>query len=92
MNQEIKERIPELINTSGYRDDFIAKKIGMTPVFFSVKKQRGNWSEKEVNKIMAVLTGENDEVFNLLMLEEMRIRKDDETITLDELKKQIGWT
>jgi hypothetical protein len=39
-----------------------------------------------------MLTSQNDEVFILLMLEEMRLRKDDETITYDEFKKQIGWT
>jgi hypothetical protein len=33
--------IPEIIEASGYRNDFIAKKLGMKPQNFSVKKQRG---------------------------------------------------
>ncbi len=92
MHKEIKDRISALIEASGYRDDFVAKKIGMAPAYFSVKKQMGNWSEKEVEKIIAVLTAENDEVFDLLMLEEMRLRKDEETLSLDEYKKVIAKT
>lgn len=48
MHKEIKERIPALIEISGYRNNFVAKKIGMSPAYFSVKKRKGNWSEKEV--------------------------------------------
>jgi len=36
---------------------------------------------------MATLTAQNDEVFDLLMLEEMRLRKNDETISLADFKK-----
>jgi hypothetical protein len=91
MHKEIKDRISALIEISGYRDDFVAKKIGMALSDFSVKKEKCIWSEKEVTKILDVLTAENDAVFDLLMLEEMRLRKDDETFSLAEYKKELGW-
>lgn len=86
--QQLKESIPALLDVSGYRNDYVAKKMGMTPAYFSVKKQRGNWTDKEIEKILSVI--ENEDVENYLMLEEMRSRKDDETISYDEYKKIIA--
>jgi hypothetical protein len=76
---------------SGYKNDYIAKKIGLTSQNFAVKKQRGNWSPDELEKIVEVLTKPNEDVENALMLEIMRSRKDDETVPLEEVKKEFGW-
>lgn len=46
----LKGMLSDLIVKSGYRNDFIAKKIGMSPSYFSTKKVRGNWSDEEVKK------------------------------------------
>lgn len=89
--QKIKESIPKLLDVSGYRNDFIAKKIGMTPSYFSVKKQRGNWTDKDVENILTVLTEHNEEVENYLMLEQMRNIENEEVITLSEFKTEMGW-
>ena len=89
--QKIKESIPKLLDVSGYRNDFIAKKIGMKPSYFSVKKQRGNWTDKDVENILTVLTEHNDEVENYLMLEQMRNIENEEVITLSEFKTEMGW-
>lgn len=89
--QKIKESIPALLDVSGYRNDFIAKKIGMKPTYFSVKKQRGNWTDKDVQNILTALTEHNEEVENYLLLEQMRLRKNEETLTLAEFKKEMGW-
>jgi len=89
--QKIKKSIPDLLEISGYRNDFVAKKIGMKPTYFSTKKQRGNWTDEDVKKIIDVLTGQNEEVENYLMLEQMRSLEKEDTMTLAEFKKKAGW-
>lgn len=86
--QSLVKRIPELIEISGYRSDFIAKKIGLKPANFSVKKQRGNWTTEEVEKLLQVIS--NEEVENYLLIELMRLRKDDEDVSFEEYKKEIS--
>lgn len=47
--------MPELIEISGYRNDYIAKQLGKKPSNFSAKKQRGNWNEDELTVILNTL-------------------------------------
>ncbi len=86
--QSLVKQLPKLIEVSGYRSDFIAKKIGLKPANFSIKKQRGNWSIDEVEKLLQVIS--NEEVENYLMIELMRSRKDDEELSYEEYKKEIS--
>jgi uncharacterized protein YjcR len=79
--------LPELIDISGYRNDYLSKKMGLNPATFSAKKQRGNWSTDEVVKLMSLI--ENEDVEDHLMLQLMRESKDDETISADEFRKEI---
>jgi len=81
--------IRKLIEVSGYRNDFIAKKLGITNVNFSVKKNRKTFSIEEVKKIVSII--DNEEVEDYLMISEMDARKDDETISHDDLYKRMGW-
>lgn len=87
----IKNNIAKIINVSGYKNDYVAKKIGLTSQNFAVKKQRGTWSAEELEKIVEVLTKPNEDVEDMLMLEIMRSRKDDEIVPLSELKNEFGW-
>ena len=80
--------IPDIIEVSGYRNDLIAKKLGMKAQNFSVKKKRGSWSVDEVEKLLKVV--DNEDVENFIMLEIMRSRKNDETVTYDEYKAEIA--
>ena len=86
--QTLIKNIPQLIEISGYRSDFLARKIGLKPANFSVKKQRGNWSSEEVEKLLQVIG--NEEVETFLMMELMRSRKGDEEISYDDYKKEIS--
>ncbi len=86
--QALVKHIPQLIEVSGYRSDFIAKKIGLKPANFSLKKQRGNWSVDEVEKLLQVIS--NEEVENYLMIELMRSRKNDEELSYEEYKKETS--
>lgn len=86
--KNLLRHISYIIEISGYRNDYIARKLGIKPQNFSVKKQRASWSPDEVEKLLSVV--DNEDVENYLMLEEMRSRKDNETITFDEYKKVIA--
>lgn len=84
---ELVKSIPHLIDLSGYRNDYISKKLGMKTATFSAKKQRGNWQPEEVDKLLQVII--NDEVEDYFLLQEMRKRKDEETMSYDEFKEAI---
>ena len=85
----LKVNLAELIKKSGYRNDFIAEKIGMAPAYFSVKKQRANWTEEEAKKILDVI--ENEEVEDYFMGLFMQSLELDETLSLAEFKQQVKW-
>lgn len=81
--------INQLIDISGYRNDYIAKKIGLLPQTFSVKKKRKSFSVEEVGKIMEVI--DNEEVEEFVMLEVLRSRKGDDNLSNHEFKTLMGW-
>ncbi|MCC6286686.1 MAG: hypothetical protein IT249_02265 [Chitinophagaceae bacterium] len=87
--KRLLNHISDLIEVSGCRNDYITKKLGIKPQNFSVKKQRVSWNPDEVEKLLTII--DNEDVENYLMLEQMRFLKNEETITLDELKKSIKW-
>jgi hypothetical protein len=79
--------LPELIEVSGYRNDYLSKKMGMNPATFSAKKIRGNWSPDDIVKLMSVI--ENEDVEDFLMLQLMRVEKNIDTISANEFRKEI---
>lgn len=85
----LRKSVGKLIEKSGYKSSYIAEKIGMVPNHFYVKKQRGTWSEGELQKILIVIENEDleDYFFGELMID----MKDDETVSYDEMKKEMGW-
>ncbi len=85
----LRESVGKLIEKSGYKNSFIAQKIGMLPNHFYVKKQRGTWSEDEIERILDVI--ENEELEDYFLGELMKNMKDEETVSFDEMKKEMGW-
>jgi hypothetical protein len=85
----LKKQITQLIKKSGYRNDYIAARIGMRADYFAVKKQRGNWSDNEVAKIIKIIG--NDEVTRYF--DSLLIKKSfpGDTITSKEFEKIMGW-
>jgi hypothetical protein len=81
--------ISDIIQASGYRNDYIAQKIGLTPANFTLKKKRGTLSVNEVESILRII--ENEDVEDFIMMEIMRARQDEPTITLEQLEKEMGW-
>ncbi len=93
--KKLKQSIPQLIKISGYRNDYIAKRLGMQPANFSVKKQRCNWNEDELDLLIKTLTTTTGEVETYLR-EATEISISDEHIngkmyTAEEFEKRMKW-
>ncbi|MBE9462584.1 hypothetical protein ACFP1I_09900 [Dyadobacter subterraneus] len=78
-----------MIRISGYRNDFVATKIGLSLASFTSKLKNDNFSVREVLKIISIVKSEKVEDF--LLLEIMKSRKDEATISLQQLEKEMGW-
>jgi hypothetical protein len=81
--------IGQIIEVSGYRNDYLAKKLGLTNVNFTAKKNRRSFTIEELKKIATII--DNEDVTDFLMVQEMNARQSDETISHEELYKQMGW-
>jgi hypothetical protein len=81
--------IGQIIEVSGYRSDYLAKKLGLTNVNFSAKKNRKTFTIEEIKKIASIV--DNEDVNDFLMMQEMEARKEDETLGHDELYQLMGW-
>ncbi len=93
--KKIKSAIPQLIEMSGYRNDYIAKKLGMKAANFSVKKQRSNWNEDELDLLIKTLTTNAGEV-ELFLKETTEIsfaeeKLTGEMLTSSEFEKLMKW-
>lgn len=86
--KELKRNMGNLINKSGYKNSYLAEKIGMQPTLFSVKKQRGNWSDDEMEKILVLI--ENEELEDFYFGEILREKEKEETISYSEFKEEMG--
>ena len=87
--KNLRNMISVLITKSGYKNSFLAEKIGMPAPNFSVKKQKGTWTENEMEKILDII--ENEELEDFYLLEVMKQRKNDEVVSLEQFKKEMGW-
>jgi hypothetical protein len=78
-----------LIEKSGYRNNFLAGKLGIPTSNFSTKKKKGSWTPAEMKSLIRVIeSDELDDYFMGLIMDE---RKGEETINHDEAKKIFGW-
>jgi len=80
---ELKKNMGTLINKSGYKNAYLAEQIGIPAPTFSMKKQRGNWSELEMSKILTII--ENEKLENYFLLELMREQKNEQRYPVSEL-------
>jgi len=87
--QLLVNNIGQLIEISGYRNDYLSQKIGLKPANFSLKKQKGNWSVDEVIKLLAII--ENEEIENYMDDLKMKQSAKGKFISSDEFEKRMGW-
>ena len=83
----IEAHVGEIIEISGYRNDFIAKKMGIKPTTFSVKKQRCKFTSSEIEKMLGIIY--NDELENYFLGMYMESLENDEIMSEDEFNKFV---
>jgi hypothetical protein len=88
--QLILNNIDNIIEASCYRNDYIAKKIGLQPSNFSAKKNRGNWTVEEVSKLLKVIENEDvEDYYDMLIMQEKL--KEGNPISAEEFEKRMSW-
>ena len=86
----LKESLGDLIKKSGYRNDYLASKIGMGATYFSIKKKKANWSDVEVEKLIRIINSEEAaDYFDTIMIKAKM--KKGKYISSDEFEKKMGW-
>jgi len=78
-----------LIKRSGYKNVYIAEKIGIPPTNFSTKKKRGNWTIDEMKQIISII--DNEELDDYFMAQLMEAEKDSERLPISLLKSEYEW-
>lgn len=53
--KQLQKNFGKLLDKSGYRLEHLAKEIGITPEYFYVKKQRGNFSHEQMKKLLTII-------------------------------------
>ncbi len=87
--QMLVNNIGQLIEISGFRNDYLSQKIGLKPANFSVKKQKGNWTTDEVLKLLSII--KNKEVEDYIDIVKMKEIKKGKFISSDEFEKRMKW-
>lgn len=86
----LKESLSDLIKKSGYRNDYLADKIGMGAAYFSIKKKKANWSDTEVEKLIKIInSNEASDYFDTIMIKAKM--KKGKYISSDDFEKKMGW-
>lgn len=87
--RNLLRNIGNLIDVSGYRNEHVARKMGLSKANFSAKKIKGSFSIDEIEKLIKII--ENEDVEDYLMLQLMRERKNDESVSYEDAKKLLQW-
>ena len=87
--QMLVNNLGQLIEISGFRNDYLSHKIGLKPANFSVKKQKGNWTTTEVLKLLSII--KNKEVEDYIDVLKMKEIKKGKFISSDEFEKRMKW-
>jgi hypothetical protein len=87
--KNVLSNLPKAIAISGYRKDYIAKKLGISPQAFSAKISRKSFTPEDAEKLLTVI--KNEDVDEFFMLERMKALKNDENVSYEDAKKELGW-
>ena len=84
---ELANNIGAIITSTGYRHEYIAKKLNMPISTYYAKRRTKTFKPAEVLKIVKML--EDDETQNAGELELIQSRQNDEVMTSGEFIKQV---
>ncbi len=89
--KNLRQNIGFLIQKSGYKNVYLAEKLGIPATNFSVKKKRGSWSVDEIEKIVAIIDNEELEDFLMVKLMDEELESPEPSLSVDEFKRRMGW-
>jgi hypothetical protein len=91
--KQLVDNIPQIIDVSGYRNEFIAKQLNIQPTYFSVKKQRGSWSVDDVQRLLDVIMNEHVKNYLNDFYENILIEKSltGKALSAEEFEKRMKW-
>jgi len=84
---EVEKNIGAIIASTGYKNEFIAKKLNMPISTYYAKRRTKSFAAKDVFKIVKML--EDDETCNTAEIELMNSRRNDEVISSSEFKDKL---
>ena len=87
--QLLVNNMGELIELSGYRNDYLSQKIGLKPANFSLKKQKGNWSADEILKLLSII--ENKEIEDYIDILRIKEAGKGKFISSSQFEKEMEW-
>jgi len=87
--ERLRLNLGALIDKSGYRNSFLAEKIGMQPAYFSIRKQKATWTETEIKKILEIIEDEDLQEFYDIELIKNSIT--DNPLNSKEFEKKMKW-
>ena len=82
---KVEKNIGEIIQSTGYRNNFIAKKLKLPMSTYYTKKRTKSFTANEVFQIVRLL--EDDDYSNAYELELAKSRADDEDVSVDDYSK-----
>ena len=84
---EVENNIDRIIAATGYKHEFIARKLKMPISTYYSKRRKKTFTTKDVFKIVKML--DEDEAYNAAEIELMDKRKDEETISGEAFLQQL---
>lgn len=88
--KKLVHNIPAMIELSGYRNDYISRKLNITPQRFSLKKRNESWSVDEVEKLLNIIMNEDIEDFLLALEMESIKERGYDLVDTDEVKSYFN--
>ncbi len=91
--KQLVENIPQIIDVSGYKNEYIAKKLKIKPQYLSVKKLRKSWSVNDVENLLHIIMNEDVENYLNDFYENILIEKSltGKAVSADEFEKRMKW-
>jgi len=80
-----KNLFPKLLELSGYKMEYLAERLGITPSAFSMKKKRNSFDLDEMEEVTNIIW--NDYLEDKFLAEAMKQSKKEGHLTKAETKK-----
>ena len=84
---EVEKNIGAIIALTGYKNEYIAKKLNMPISTYYSKRRAKTFAAKDVFKIVEML--EDDEMYNSTELELAQSRKNDEDMSFEDFEECV---